>query len=137
MIEAAGGVVVRESADGAPEVAVIHRPRYDDWSLPKGKLERGESWEQAAVREVREETGYECRLVHELSPTRYSDRKGRPKVVRYWLMEAVGGSFEPGDEADELRWVGGQEASRLLTYAHDRELVGEALTRRVIRKTGK
>ena len=136
MIEAAGGVVVRESADGAPEVAVIHRPRYDDWSLPKGKLERGESWEEAAVREVREETGYECRLVHELSPIRYTDRKGRPKMVRYWLMEAVDGSFEPGDEADELRWVGGQEASRLLTYAHDRELVAEAVGRREVPKTG-
>jgi 8-oxo-dGTP diphosphatase len=134
LIEAAGGVVVRESADGAPEVAVIHRPRYGDWSLPKGKLERGESWEEAAVREVREETGYECRLGEELGQARYIDRKGRPKAVRYWLMEAVDGSFEPGDEADELRWVREQEASRLLTYPHDRELVAEALGR--AEKTG-
>ena len=126
MIEAAGGVVVRQSAAGAPEVAVIHRPRYDDWSLPKGKLEPGEGWEEAAVREVREESGLRCRLGRELSPVRYTDRKGRQKIVRYWLMEPIEGSFEPGDEADELRWVGEAEAADLLTYPHDRELVAEA-----------
>jgi 8-oxo-dGTP pyrophosphatase MutT (NUDIX family) len=129
LIEAAGGVVVRDPAGGDPQVAVIHRPRYDDWSLPKGKLERGEGWAQAAVREVEEEKGYRCTPVRELGSVRYTDRKGRPKTVRYWLMESVGGSFEPNDEADELRWVGGREAAELLTYPHDRELVAEALSK--------
>jgi 8-oxo-dGTP diphosphatase len=127
LIEAAGGVVVRDPAGGDPQVAVIHRPRYDDWSLPKGKLERGEGWVEAAVREVEEETGYRCRPLRELSSVRYTDRKGRPKTVRYWLMESVEGSFEANDEADELRWVGEAQAAELLTYAHDRDLVAEAL----------
>ena len=81
-IEAAGGVVVRDG-----RVALVHRPRYDDWSLPKGKLDEGESWEEAALREVEEETGLRCELGPEVGRTRYR-ASGRPKVVRYWLMEA-------------------------------------------------
>jgi 8-oxo-dGTP diphosphatase len=103
---------------------VIHRPRYDDWSLPKGKLQEGETWEQAALREVAEETGMRCKLGDELSPARYLDRKGRPKLVRYWLMRPVEGSFEPTREVDELRWLDPDRAARLLTHPHDRELVG-------------
>ena len=136
MIEAAGGVVLRHNAAGAPEVAVIHRPRYEDWSLPKGKLEPGETWEEAAVREVEEETGYRCRIGEGLGAVEYTDSKGRPKVVRYWLMEPLGGEFEPGDEADELRWVEEQEALALLTYERDRELVADAVNAREVRKTG-
>jgi 8-oxo-dGTP diphosphatase len=119
---AAGGVVVRDGEQG-PEVAVVHRPRYDDWSLPKGKLAPGESWRDAAVREVREETGMRCQPGPELPPALYRDRKDRPKLVRYWLMRALDGDFEPNDEVDRLRWLGLAEAEGLLDYEHDRELV--------------
>jgi len=122
MIEAAGGVVLRGD-DSDLEVLVVHRLRYDDWSLPKGKLDPGEGWEEAALREVREETGLRCTLGRELAPVAYTDRKGRSKVVRYWLMEPHGGSFEPNDEVDELRWLPLAEAAGLLSYPHDRELV--------------
>ena len=118
-VKAAGGVVRRE--DGA--IAIVHRPRYDDWSLPKGKLDPGESWEECALREVREETGLRCELGPELEPVFYRDRKGREKAVRYWLMSPVGGDeFEPDDEVDELRWVDPADAAELLTYPHDAEL---------------
>ncbi len=117
-IEAAGGVIVRDG-----KVAVVHRDRYDDWSLPKGKLDEGESFEEAALREVREETGLECELGRELDPVSYVDQKGRPKLVRYWLMEVTDGEFEANDEVDEIRWLPPAEAAGLLTYPHDRELV--------------
>jgi 8-oxo-dGTP diphosphatase len=119
---AAGGLVVRDSAGGL-EVAVVHRPRYDDWSLPKGKLHGGERWQDAALREVREETGLRCELGDELASARYRDRKGRPKLVRYWLMRPLDGDFEPGDEVDELRWLDPRRAGELLDYEHDRDLV--------------
>ena len=120
-VEAAGGVVVRQG-DGGLEIAVVHRPKYADWSLPKGKLAPGESWEQAALREVTEETGLRCELGEELEPARYVDRKSRRKLVRYWLMRPLDGSFEPGDEVDELRWLPPQEAADLMSYEHDRQL---------------
>jgi 8-oxo-dGTP diphosphatase len=118
---AAGGVVVRD--DG--RVAVIHRPRYDDWSLPKGKLDPGESFEDGAVREVLEETGVRGRIVAELEPTSYVDRKGRDKLVRWYRMELDGDpvAFAPNEEVDELRWLTPDEARGLLTYDHDRALV--------------
>jgi 8-oxo-dGTP diphosphatase len=121
-VTAAGGVVAREG-EGGVEIAVVHRPKYEDWSLPKGKLAPGESWEQAALREVVEETGLRCELGEELEPARYVDRKGRRKLVRYWLMRPLDGSFEPGDEVDELRWLPPEEAAGLLSYEHDRRLV--------------
>jgi 8-oxo-dGTP diphosphatase len=124
-VKAAGGVVVREGRDGKREIAVVHRPRYDDWSLPKGKLEEDESFEQGALREVEEETGLVCRLGRELSPTTYRDRKGRRKTVRYWLMEPRKGEFEVNDEVDELRWLTPKKAAGLLDYDHDRKLVEE------------
>jgi 8-oxo-dGTP diphosphatase len=120
LVLAAGGVVV----GGAGRVAVVHRPKYDDWTLPKGKLGRGESFERAALREVEEETGLRCRALRELPSSRYSDAKGRPKLVRYWLMEPVaGGGFTPTDEVDELRWLTPAEAAELLSYERDRALV--------------
>ncbi|MDX6656762.1 MAG: 8-oxo-dGTP diphosphatase [Solirubrobacteraceae bacterium] len=118
-IRAAGGVVVRDG-----KVAVVHRPRYDDWSLPKGKLESGESWEHAAVREVEEESGLRCRLEEELEHNRY-EVNGRPKLVRWWRMSVLEDlGLVPNDEVDELRWVTPAEGQELLQYEHDSRLVG-------------
>jgi 8-oxo-dGTP diphosphatase len=125
-VEAAGGLVVRESAE-LVEVAIVHRPRYDDWSLPKGKLNPGEEWASAALREVEEETGMRCELGEELGAVRYRDRKGRPKQVRWWRMRPLEGEFVPGDEVDELRWLAPAEALELLDYEQDRELVRRTL----------
>jgi 8-oxo-dGTP pyrophosphatase MutT (NUDIX family) len=121
-VRAAGGLVWRPG-DGGPQVAVVHRPRYDDWSLPKGKLVPDEGWLDGALREVEEETGFRCAAGEELEPSRYRDRKGRDKLVRWWSMRPVGGSFEPNDEVDELRWLGPAEALATLDYDHDRRLV--------------
>jgi 8-oxo-dGTP diphosphatase len=123
-VKAAGGVVRRE--DGA--IAVVHRPRYDDWSLPKGKLDPGEGWEEAALREVEEEVGLRCRLGEELPPVYYRDNKGREKAVRYWLMQPDDGAapFTPNDEVGEMRWVEVEDAVALLSYPHDAELVRTA-----------
>jgi len=123
-VKASGGVVWRRDERGL-EVALVHRPRYDDWSFPKGKLDAGEGWEEAALREVEEEVGLRCRLGHELPPTSYRDNKGRSKVVRYWMMEPLGGEFVPSDEVDEIRWLPASEAAKLLSYEHDRELLRE------------
>ena len=130
-VKASGGVVWRRGATGAPEVVLVHRPRYDDWSLPKGKLDPGESWEQAAVREVREEVGLHCRLGDELPPVAYRDSKGREKAVRYWLMQADDGAapFTPNDEVDEMRWLDFEAAIALLSYPRDAQLVRAAAER--------
>ena len=125
-VRAAGGVVARDAAGGGIEIAVVHRPRYGDWSLPKGKLDPGEGFTAAALREVEEETGFRCELRDELEPSSYRDRKGRSKIVRWWLMERVAGEFESNAEVDELRWLPPDEAQELLTYEHDRRLVEEA-----------
>ena len=122
VVRAAGGLVIRRQG-GALQLAVVHRPVHEDWSFPKGKLEAGETLEEAARREVEEETGLSCRLIRFIGHTKYVDRKGRPKAVAYWVMEATGGSFTPNFEVDQLRWVGLEEAGSLLTYPRDRELV--------------
>jgi len=123
VVLAAGGVVQRDGPSG-PEVVVVHRPRYDDWSLPKGKLDGGEGSAAAALREVREETGLECRLGRELRSTAYRDSRGRPKVVRYWSMRVANDAgFEPGDEVDEVRWLPIHHAAALLTYDRDRDVL--------------
>jgi 8-oxo-dGTP diphosphatase len=112
---AGGGVVV----DGAGRILLVHRPRYDDWTFPKGKLDPGETLEQCALREVAEETGFVCSLGAEIAVTRYVDHKGRDKLVRYWLMTVVDGAFEPNDEVEEIRWVTPDEAAELLSYPRD------------------
>ena len=117
VVRAAGGVVVGD--DG--RVAVVHRPRYDDWSLPKGKLDPGERAQDGAARETEEETGLTCLVRDYLGREAYTDHHGRPKVVDYWLMEPVAGAFHPNDEVDELRWLEIQPARDLLTYDRDRE----------------
>ncbi len=123
LVRAAGGLLLRQSPSGALEVALVHRPKYDDWSFPKGKLDAGETFETAALREVEEETGYRPTLDREIPGTRYRDAAGRPKVVRYWTMRPVGGAFRPNSEVDELRWMPLAEAARALSYEHDRALL--------------
>jgi 8-oxo-dGTP pyrophosphatase MutT (NUDIX family) len=123
-VKASGGVVWRRGDRGI-EVALVHRPKYDDWSFPKGKLDPGESWEEAALREVEEEIGLRCRLGHELPPAAYTDPKGRAKVVRYWLMEPLDGVFAASAEVDEMRWLPAAEARDQLSYEHDRALLRE------------
>jgi 8-oxo-dGTP diphosphatase len=110
------------------QLAVIHRPRYDDWSFPKGKWEDGDVDDAAtALREVEEETGFRCALGDHVGSTRYRDARGREKVVEYWRMRLADGEsgdvFVPNREVDELRWCTPAEAGRLLTYAHDRDLL--------------
>lgn len=122
-VRAAGGLVRRRGDDGTTEILLVHRPAYDDWSFPKGKLEPGESEEDAALREVEEETGLRCALDRELATTAYRDGRGRTKTVRYWLMTPVGGAVEAANEVDDARFVSPVEASALLTYEHDRELL--------------
>jgi 8-oxo-dGTP pyrophosphatase MutT (NUDIX family) len=123
-VRAAGGLVRRRHEDGTDEILIVHRPRYDDWSFPKGKLEPGESEEEGAIREVEEETGLQCRLDREVATTQYRDARGRQKTVRYWLMTPVGGRLEAANEVDEARFVPLDEAPALLTYQRDRELLG-------------
>lgn len=125
VVQAAGGVVRRRSPEGDVEVLLVHRPRYNDWTLPKGKLAPGEDHAKAALREVEEETGLRCTLGPELAQTSYVDRKGRPKRVRYWSMTPAGGEFTPSDEVDEIRWVTVAEAASQLTYPRDRPVLDE------------
>jgi 8-oxo-dGTP diphosphatase len=122
VVRAAGGVVLRDGVAG-PELLLVHRPAYDDWSLPKGKAKPGESDEESALREVEEETGLRCALDRELPSTRYHDGRGRPKVVRYWLMRAVEGEAHPQAEVDDVRWLPLGEALDALTWDRDREVI--------------
>jgi phosphohistidine phosphatase SixA len=102
----------------------VHRPRYEDWSFPKGKADKGETDEETALREVEEETGFTCTLGQELPSTTYRDSAGRPKVVRYWTMRIVSGSFEPHKEVDAIRWERRDEAAATLSYDRDRGVLG-------------
>ena len=122
-VEAAGGVVWRTGADGTVEVLLVHRARYDDWSLPKGKLDPGEDHLTAALREVEEEAGLRCTAGEELPSVGYEDRHGRPKRVRYWAMTVAGGEFAPNDEVDAVRWLPVAAAIELITYPRDVEVL--------------
>ncbi|MDK3257708.1 NUDIX hydrolase [Blastococcus capsensis] len=125
VIAAAGGVVWRPADGGGIEVAVVHRARYDDWSLPKGKLDAGEHALGAAHREVVEETGLEVVVGRRGPTTRYAVA-GATKRVDYWLMRYVGGRFVPNDEVDELRWLPADDTAALVTHGHDRLVIADA-----------
>ena len=123
VVRAAGGIVRRLGEDGLEEVLVVHRPAYDDWSFPKGKLEPGEDEVDAAIREVEEETGLRCEIERELAITRYRDGRGRPKTVRYWLMTPTAGELAAANEVDVARFVPLPAARELLTYARDAQVL--------------
>lgn len=118
-VRAAGGALWRHRPDGDLEVLLVHRPRYDDWSLPKGKCEQDESDEDCALREVAEETGLSCEIGPELPSQRYRDQKGRDKVVRYWAMEAPAGEGALEHEVDMVAWLPLDAARRRLSYERD------------------
>ena len=113
----------RRAGGEPPEVLLVHRPKYDDWTIPKGKNAPGEADERAALREVEEETGLRCTLLYELPQSRYRDARGRRKVVRYWAMQPVAGEFAPHDEVDEARWLPLAEAVSALSYERDRAVL--------------
>jgi 8-oxo-dGTP pyrophosphatase MutT (NUDIX family) len=127
-IIASGGIVIDAVSVAAPLVLLVHRPKYNDWSFPKGKAEPNETIEEVAIREVREETGLTCRIIRELQAIRYSyenrDGETRPKVVYYFLMEPVSGSLAVDNhEIDGAEWFEVDAARRTLSYDHDRELL--------------
>ncbi|MFJ8395102.1 NUDIX hydrolase [Streptomyces sp. NPDC094144] len=137
-VRAAGCVLWRRPASaaaGAPaagvELCLVHRPRYDDWSFPKGKLKRGESPRDAALREVLEETGHHCVPGAVLPPVRYV-ANGRPKEVTYWSAEATAGSFEPNREVDAVLWLPPEAARARLTQPRDRALLDTAQSLRAL-----
>ncbi|MEU2788771.1 NUDIX hydrolase [Streptomyces sp. NPDC007100] len=126
-IRAAGCVLWRRSAaDGGLEIALVHRPKYGDWSFPKGKLKRDEDWLSGALREVAEETGMRCHPGAQL-PTVHYMTNDRPKEVRYWAAEATTGTFEPNDEVDQLLWLPPAQARSVLTQDMDRDLIDALL----------
>lgn len=126
VVRAAGGLLFRQRPGAPPEVVLVHRPAYDDWTFPKGKLHDGETEVEAAFREVEEETGLRPQLVRDLGTSSYHDSRGRPKTVRYWEMTPADGDLAPANEIDDARWVPLDEAARMLTYPRDRELLARA-----------
>ena len=124
-IEAAGGVVV-DMSKNKPRYLLIHRPRYNDWSLPKGKRNEGETHHDAALREVKEETGLVCDVLAKLSPVNYTTPNGNAKQVKYWLMQTRSGDFVKNDEVDDVSWVKRSKAISMLTHVHDQAVLVEA-----------
>ncbi|MCL1693026.1 MAG: NUDIX hydrolase [Actinomycetia bacterium] len=125
-IKAAGGVLYRPNEDGEREFLLVHRPRYDDWSLPKGKLDRKEGFLEAGLREVREETGIQANYPIEIGSVGYETDAGNRKVVRWWLMEAVGGKFRPNSEVDTVAWLNFRKATKRLQYTNDQKVLRRA-----------
>jgi 8-oxo-dGTP diphosphatase len=124
VVFAAGAVLWRPDVSGSADalVAMVHRPRYDDWSLPKGKVDPGETLPVTAVREVEEETGYACELGRRLGTVSYPVAQ-TTKKVQYWAARTLGGGFTPNDEVDELEWVPVKQAMKRLQYPHDRKIL--------------
>jgi 8-oxo-dGTP diphosphatase len=132
---AAGAVLWRPNGEpSSPEVAIIHRPRYDDWSLPKGKVDPGETEPVTAVREVQEETGYSSHLGRRLATVSYPVEQGIKKV-RYWAARRVDGQFAPNSEVDELKWMPVAEALKQLKYSHDRKVLRRFVKQAIDTKT--
>ena len=129
-VRSAGGVVWRREAGGGLEVLVVHRPEYDDWTLPKGKVEPSETDEDGARREVEEETGLRCELRAHLDDVEYEDAEGRAKVARYWEMLPLSGQVTARGEVDEVRWLSVQDAVATLSFDRDRDLVAALAQRR-------
>ena len=145
LVMAAGAVVYRrvesaagdgesgsDAGDPRVEVALVHRNRYNDWSLPKGKVDPGEALPVTAVREILEETGYECRLHYMLGSAGYPLKENARKEVTYWAAEALGGEFVTNGEVDELRWLSVPEARDLTSYQLDRKLLDQFATKPVV-----
>jgi 8-oxo-dGTP diphosphatase len=128
LIRAAGGIVIRAVANGRFEVACIFREARGDWTFPKGKLDAGETFEQAALREVWEETGMHCEVIRFAGTTNYTHRKGKPKIVAYYLMSVATGEFAPNDEVDELVWISLEQVREHLTWDRDQELFDLVVT---------
>lgn len=127
-VRAGGGIVVRQASSG-PQVLLVHRPNYDDWSFPKGKLDPGEKFRQAALREVFEETGFWCKAHRpRLTSVTYHDRQERLKEVRYWLMTIKKGEFVPNEEVDLITWLAPERVGDRLSYKRDRSLFAEVVT---------
>ena len=122
LIRAAGGVVTRFVPGGRVEVACIYREARGDWTFPKGKLDASETFEQGALREVLEETGMKCRVVRFIGTTNYTHRKGKPKIVAYYLMHVDEGEFAPNEEVDVLVWLPLEQVRAHLTWDRDQEL---------------
>ncbi|WP_327344910.1 NUDIX hydrolase [Streptomyces europaeiscabiei] len=128
LVRAAGCALWRRSPSGGGiELALVYRPKWSDWSLPKGKLKRGEEAHDGALREVLEETGMECALGPELPTVHYTDAQGRPKQVRYWAAEATSGVFAPNREVSRLLWLSPEAAAQRLTHERDRTMVSSLL----------
>lgn len=121
-IWAAGGIVRHPEGD---DVLIVHRPRRRDWTLPKGKVDPGETLLETARREILEETGFRCELGHPAATVRYRDHRDRSKSVVYFAAEIIGGEFAPNAEVDQIRWCSLSAAITNLTYRHDARMLSD------------